>query len=191
MCARLDWEVRGRENLPQGAALIAMKHQSAWDTLAAPVLFAMPAVVIKRELGWIPFYGWFAMKAGSIALNRGGGAAALRRMMGDAARAAALGRPIVIFPEGTRAAIGARPDYQPGVYALYRHLGLPLVPVAVNSGLYWSRREFEKRPGRIVVEILPPIAPGGERRAVMAALEDAIESATARLVAEGQTRGIE
>ena len=101
-------------------------------------------------------------------------------------RAAALGRPIVIFPEGTRTAPGTRRPYHPGVAALYRQLGLPLVPVAVNSGLYWGRRHFLKRPGRIIVEILPPIPPGGDRRAVMAELEARIEGATERLVAEGR-----
>jgi 1-acyl-sn-glycerol-3-phosphate acyltransferase len=184
LCAGLDWEVRGRANLPRGPCLIAMKHQSAWDTLAVPVLFDLPAIVIKRELGWIPFYGWYARHAGMIALDRSGAANALRRMLAEAAAAVANGRPIVIFPEGTRTAVGAKPRYLPGVFAVYRELNLPLVPVAVNSGLYWGRRAFVKRPGRIVVEILPPIPSGGTRREVMATLETAIETATASLVAE-------
>lgn len=183
-CCGVTFELRGRENLPDGPAIIAMKHQSAWDTLAAPVIFVRPAIVIKRELGSIPFYGWYALKAGSIPIDRGAGASALRSLLAGGVRAAAEGRKIIIFPEGTRTAVGAAPDYQPGVYALYRRLGLPLVPVAVNSGLFWGRRHFTKRPGRIVVEILPPIPPGGERRAVMAALETAIEGATARLVVD-------
>ena len=182
-CCGVTFEVRGRENLPDGPAIVAMKHQSAWDTLAAPVIFRRPAIVIKRELGWIPFYGWYALKAGMIPIDRAAGPTALRHLVAGAERAASEGRKIIIFPEGTRTAVGAAPAYQPGVYALYRRLGLKLVPVAVNSGLYWGRRHFTKRPGRIVVAILPPIAPGGERRAVMAALESAIEDATARLVA--------
>lgn len=181
-CVGLDHEVRGREHLPAGPVLIAMKHQSAWDTFAAPLLFRNPAVVIKRELGWIPFYGWYALKAGSIPVDRSGGAKALRRMVAASERALAEGRPIFVFPEGTRSAVGARVPYQPGIGALYRALGVPLVPVAVNSGLYWGRRHFLKRPGRITVEILPAIAPGGERRAVLAELERRIEAATARLV---------
>jgi len=180
-CVGLGYEVRGRENLPAGPVIVAMKHQSAWDTLAAPVIFDRPVIVLKRELGWIPFYGWYALKAGMIPIDRGGGASALRSMVARSAKAVAERRPIVVFPEGTRTAVGAPPAYQPGIFALYRQLGLPLVPVAVNSGLYWGRRQFTKRPGRIVVEILPPIAPGGERRAVMAALETAIETACARL----------
>jgi 1-acyl-sn-glycerol-3-phosphate acyltransferase len=181
----LDYEVRGRENLPAGqGAIVAMKHQSAWDTLVLPVLFGDPAVVLKRELMLIPFYGWYARHAGAIPVDRGAGAAALRRMVVDARRVAAEGRPIVIFPEGTRTAVGARKPYQPGVAALYGQLDLPLVPVAVNSGLYWGRRAFLKRPGRIVVEILPPIPPGAaDRRAVLKQLEARIEEATARLVA--------
>ncbi len=182
-CCGVTWEVRGREHLPDGPAIVAMKHQSAWDTLAAPVIFPLPAIVLKRELGWVPFYGWYALKAGMIAIDRRAGANALRAMLAQAERAAADGRKIIIFPEGTRTAVGAAPAYQPGVYALYRRLDLPLVPVAVNSGLLWGRRTFAKRPGKITVEILPPIPPGGERRMVMAALEHAIEDATARLVA--------
>jgi 1-acyl-sn-glycerol-3-phosphate acyltransferase len=177
----LRHEVRGRANLPQGPCIIAMKHQSAWDTLAAPVIFDRPVVVMKRELGWIPLYGWYVRKAGMVPIDRAAGPAALRGMVAAASEAAAAGRPIIIFPEGTRRAPGAPPAYQPGVFALYRQLGLALVPVAVNSGRFWGRRSLLKRPGRIVVEILPPIAPGGDRRGVMRALETAIETASARL----------
>jgi 1-acyl-sn-glycerol-3-phosphate acyltransferase len=185
VCVGLDYEVRGGEHLPTGPALIAMKHQSAWDTFAAPVIFRNVAMVIKRELGWIPFYGWYALKAGMIPIDRSGGAGALKRMVAASEKALAAGRPILIFPEGTRSAVGARVPYQPGVGALYRQLGVPLVPVAVNSGLYWGRRQVLKRSGRITVEILPAIAPGGERRAVMAELENRIEEATARHVGAG------
>jgi 1-acyl-sn-glycerol-3-phosphate acyltransferase len=182
----LTHEVRGRENLPKGPAIIAMKHQSAWDTFAVAVIFDDPAIVLKKELIWIPFYGWYLWKAGMISVDRGAGALALRRLVAASKAAAALGRPIVIFPEGTRTAPGTRRPYQPGVAALYRQLELPLVPVAVNSGVFWGRRRFLKRPGRIAVEILPPIAPGGDRRTVMAELETRIEAATARLVAEAE-----
>lgn len=185
-CVGLDHEVRGREHLPAGPMIIAMKHQSAWDTFAAPVIFRNVVMVIKRELGWIPFYGWYALKAGMIPIDRTGRAKALRRMVAGSEKALAQGRPILIFPEGTRSAAGARVPYQQGVAALYRQLGVPLVPVAVNSGLYWGRRHFLKRPGRIVVEILPPIAPGEERHAVMAELEKCIEEASARLASAVQ-----
>jgi len=183
----LSHEVRGRENLPKGPAIIAMKHQSAWDTLAMPVIFEDVAVVIKRELLFVPLYGWYSKRAGSIAVDRSGGAAALKRMLASAKAAADDGRLIAIFPEGTRTAVGERRPYHPGVAALYTQLELPLVPVAVNSGLFWGRRAFLKRPGRIVVEILPPIAPGLPRRAMMRELEERIETATARLVAAGES----
>ncbi|HKW52405.1 MAG TPA: lysophospholipid acyltransferase family protein [Stellaceae bacterium] len=185
-CAGLTHEVLGAANLPPGPAIIAMKHQSAWDTLAVPVVFADPAIVLKRELMLIPFYGWYLWKAGMIAIDRGAGASALKRMVASGEAVAADGRAIVIFPEGTRTAPGAQQPYQPGVAALYRQLGLPLVPVAVNSGVFWGRRHFAKRPGRITIEILRAIPPGGERRAVMAELESRIEAATARLVALGR-----
>jgi 1-acyl-sn-glycerol-3-phosphate acyltransferase len=181
-CAGLDHEVLGRERLPQGPVLIAMKHQSAWDTFAVPVIFRDPAMVIKRELGWIPIYGWYALKAGMIPIDRAARASALKSMVAASAKALAEGRPVFIFPEGTRTPVGVRIPYQPGVVALYRQLGVPLVPVAVNSGVFWGRRRFLRRPGRITVEILPAIAPGGERHAVLVELERRIETATARLV---------
>jgi 1-acyl-sn-glycerol-3-phosphate acyltransferase len=166
-----------------------MKHQSAWDTLILPVVLGDPAVVIKRELLWLPFYGWYAARAGSIPIDRRGGAGTLRRMVAAAREAAAAARPIVIFPEGTRTAPGQRLTYQPGVAALYQSLGLPLVPAAVNSGLYWGRRSFVKRPGRIVLSFLEPIPPGLPRREVMRELESRIEEATAALEREATARG--
>jgi 1-acyl-sn-glycerol-3-phosphate acyltransferase len=183
----LTGEVRGRENIPPGGCLIAMKHQSAWDTLMLPPLLGDPAVVIKRELRYVPFYGWYATRAGSIFIDRKGGAGALRRMITSAKRAIEAGRPVVIFPQGTRTAPGEPTEahpYQPGVAALYRELDVPLVPVAVNSGLYWGRRAFMKRPGRIVAQFLEPIPPGRPRREVMAELEARIEAASTALVQE-------
>jgi 1-acyl-sn-glycerol-3-phosphate acyltransferase len=187
----LGSEIRGRENIPQGACLIAMKHQSMFDTLMLPPLLGDPAVVIKRELQYVPFYGWYATRAGSIFIDRKGGAGALRRMVATAKRAIAAGRPVVIFPQGTRTAPGEpieNTPYQPGIAALYRELAVPLVPAAVNSGLYWGRRAFMKRPGRIVVQFLEPIPPGLPRREVMATLETRIENATAALEREASYR---
>jgi 1-acyl-sn-glycerol-3-phosphate acyltransferase len=182
----LDYRIRGLERLPSHGCIIAMKHQSAWDTLILPAVLKNPAVVLKRELLLLPFYGWYAARAGSIAINRKAGAAALRRMVAAARPIAAQARPIVIFPEGTRVAPGARLPYQPGVAALYQALALPLVPAAVNSGLFWGRRSFLKRPGRIVLEFLEPIPPGWPRRRLMAELEQRVETATAALLHETQ-----
>src|SRR5947207_10003323 len=165
-----------------------MKHQSAWDTLILPVILDDFAVVVKRELFLVPFYGWYAARAGSIAINRGGGARALRGMVAAARQAVAAGRPVVIFPEGTRTAPGQRLAYQPGVAALYQALGLPVVPAAVNSGLFWGRRSFVKRPGRITLAFLGPLPPGLPRRQLMGELEARIEAATAALEREALGR---
>jgi 1-acyl-sn-glycerol-3-phosphate acyltransferase len=186
--AGITWEVRGSHHIPAGPALFAFKHQSAWETLAVPVLLPAPAMVIKRELFWVPFYGWFAKRAGMIGIDRSAGSRALRRMLQAARRAKADGRPVVIFPQGTRTVPrirgGAAKPYQPGVAALYGELDLPAVPVALNSGLFWGRRAFRKEPGRIIVEYLPPIAPGLAKREFLRRLEGAIEQASARLEAE-------
>ena len=181
----LDGEIRGLEHIPSGPSIIAMKHQSAWDTLILPLILDDFAVVLKRELLFVPFYGWYAARAGSIAIDRRGGAGALRHMVRAARRAAAAGRPVVIFPEGTRTAPGQRLIYQPGVAALYQALGLPVVPAAVNSGLFWGRRSFVKRPGRITLAFLEPIPPGLPRRRLMRELEGRIEAGTAALEREG------
>jgi 1-acyl-sn-glycerol-3-phosphate acyltransferase len=181
----LSYEVRGSNNLPTGAVIVALKHQSAWDTIALWVLIEKPAIVLKRSLARIPVFGWYMRRGKAIIVDREAGAKALRPMVAAARSAVAEGRPIAIFPEGTRTPVGAGGSYQPGVAALYKQLGLPLVPVALNSGLFWGRRSFLKRPGRILVEFLPAIEPGLDRRHVMAELERRIEQATAVLVAEG------
>lgn len=186
----LGCEVRGRERLPPGGYILALKHQSAWDALIVPIVLGDPAVVVKRELLWFPIYGWYAARSGSIGIDRRGGAGALRRMVAAARPVIAAGRPVVIFPQGTRAAPGLSLPYQPGVAALYQALGVPLVPAAVNSGLYWGRRSFLKRKGRIVLEFLDPIAPGWPRKTLMSEIERRIESATAALVREGETAGV-
>ncbi len=182
----LRHRVEGRENLPEGPAIVASKHQSAWETFAFALLLRDPAIVLKRELLWIPFYGWSLARIGMIGIDRAAGARALRALTDAAKRRAAAGRPILVFPEGTRVAPGARRPYQAGIYALYRALDLPVVPVALDSGLFWPRRKLSKRPGVITVRFLPAIAPGLDRRAFMTELESRIEGATDRLLtAEG------
>ncbi len=181
---RLRHEVRGLDNLPREPCIIASKHQSAWDTLVYCLLVDGPGFVVKRELLWIPLYGWYIRHAGCIPIDREGGAAALKTMIREARRALERGRYIVIFPEGTRVAPGARRPYHPGVAALYSQLEVPVVPAALNSGLFWGRRAFHKKPGRIVVEFLEPIAPGLSRPEFMATLEHRLEAASARLLAD-------
>ena len=176
------YEVRGP--LPEGGVLVASKHQSMWDTIVMTAILKDPAMVLKRELLWIPFYGWYAQKAKMIAIDRGAASAAIRRLVSQGKAAIAAGRPIVIFPEGTRSAPGSKLEYKPGVAALYRQLGTACIPAAVNSGLFWGRRGFSRRPGTIVLEFLEPIPAGLDRKSFMETLETRVETATARLVAE-------
>jgi 1-acyl-sn-glycerol-3-phosphate acyltransferase len=180
----LTHEVRGAENLPSEPAIVALKHQSAWDTLFLPILLKDPAIIAKRELLRIPIFGWYLWRGGVIAIDRKSAATALRQIVEGARKAKAEGRSIAIFPEGTRSAVGGHLPYQPGIAALYSQLGLPIVPVALNSGLFWPRNSYMKKPGRVMVEILPPIPPGQDRRQVISELQSRIESATDRLVAE-------
>jgi 1-acyl-sn-glycerol-3-phosphate acyltransferase len=153
---------------------------SMWDTMALYLVLDQPAIVLKRELLRIPFYGWYVWKATAIAIDRAAGASALRKMSAAARRVLDEGRPILIFPEGTRQKPGAPPDYKPGVAGLYALLDAECVPVALNSGVYWTG--FLKRPGTIVLEFLEPIAPGLKRDAFMSLLENRIETATNRLL---------
>jgi 1-acyl-sn-glycerol-3-phosphate acyltransferase len=178
----LTHRIVGRENLPAGPAILASKHQSSWETLSFTLLFDDIAIVLKRELLFIPVVGWAMARAGNIAVTRGDGASALRGLVKQAKAAIADGRSIVIFPEGTRVAPGDIKPYQVGTAALYRQLGVPVVPIALNSGLFWGRRKWIKRPGVLTLEILPPIQPGLSRDAFMNALQDKIEGTTARLV---------
>lgn len=180
----LRYEIRGKNNLPPGPVIIASKHQSAWDTIIWHLEVPDPAVVMKRELLSIPVYGWYCRHTRQIPIDRGAGASALKHMLHDAAAARDLDRHIIIFPEGTRVAPGQSGSYHPGAAALYRHLGVPVVPVAVNSGLFWGRNAFRKHPGTIVLEYLEPIPPGLDRKSFQARLQDSIESATRRLEQE-------
>lgn len=179
-------EVRGLSNIPPGACLVAGKHQSFWETFAILPLVDDPAVVLKKELTYIPFFGWFIYKFRMIPVERSAGTQALRALMDAAEQAVSDGRQVVIMPEGTRRAPDDPPDYKPGAAAVYGRLGVACVPFALNSGLFWSRRQFLRRPGTIVISFLQPIPPGLPRKQFQARLEDAIETETAKLVAEGR-----
>ena len=167
---------------PKGGVLVASKHMSMWDTLALYVALDDPGIVLKRELLRIPFYGWYLAKAAAIPIDRSAKADALRRMTHAAKRVLAEGRPILIFPEGTRKEPGMPPDYKPGVAGLYSLLDVACVPVALDSGRYW--RGFFKYPGTIKLQFLEPIPPGLKRAAFMRELETRIEDATNRLLME-------
>ena len=184
----LKLEVRGHDKLPRTACLVASKHQSAWETFALIPLFRDPALLMKRELFWIPFHGWFSKKFEMIPVDRDKGPAALRAMLRETRKRVVDGREIIIFPEGTRRPPGAPPDYKTGVVLLYEALGIPCVPVALNSGLFWPRRSLLRRPGTIVVEFLDPIPPGLPKSEFLSRLIDSIETASNRLLAEAKTK---
>jgi 1-acyl-sn-glycerol-3-phosphate acyltransferase len=186
--AGIRYEIRGEEYRPKESVIYAAKHQSAWDVIAFKVLVPDCAYVLKRELFWIPLWGWYVWRCGMIGIDRKGGGAVLKTMAKTAVEILKTGRSIVVFPQGTRTPPGAQRPYLPGVAALYMGTDVPVVPVALNSGTFWPRRTFRKNPGKIIVEFLPPIPPGLRRREFMKTLEERIETATARLEAEAQGR---
>jgi 1-acyl-sn-glycerol-3-phosphate acyltransferase len=179
-------EYRGLEKLPKGPLIVAAKHQSTWETFALLWLFDDFTFIVKRELMWIPIFGWCMWKGGMVPVDRGAGSQALAAMTLHARDKVRSGRQLIIFPEGTRRPAGAEPRYKFGVVHLYAELGVPCVPIALNSGLFWPRRKFLRYPGTIVVEILDPIPPGLDKNTFFARLQNDIETATARLVAEGR-----
>ena len=184
-----DVEFSGLDRIPPGPLIVAAKHQSFWETLAFLLVFSRPTYVVKRELMWIPLFGWFMAKGRMVPVDRGGRRQALKAMTRRAREELARGRQIIIFPEGTRRAPGAPPAYKSGIAHLYAETGVPCLPVALNSGLYWERRSFKRYPGTIRVEFLDPIAPGLDKETFLARLEHDIETATARLVAEAEREG--
>jgi 1-acyl-sn-glycerol-3-phosphate acyltransferase len=177
-------EVRGREHIPQGGYIVASKHQSAWETLKLVELFPRPSFILKRQLLWVPLFGWYLMKARMVPVHRGKGSEALEAMTARAKRAIAEGRQIVIFPEGTRRPPLAPPEYRYGVTRLYRDLDVQCLPVALNSGVFWPRRSITQHRGAIVMECLAPIAPGLPPERFTEVLKEKLEAATAALVEE-------
>lgn len=175
-------EIRGRQFIPQGGGLIAAKHQCMLDTMALWPTLPGAAYVSKKELVSIPFYGWYLLKAGTLVVDRDGGAAALAKMLRDAKARVAEGRPVLIYPEGTRTPPGETIDYKPGVAGLYRDLGVACVPMATNSGVHWPAHGFLRRPGVIVYEFLEPIPSGLKRAEFMRELRTRIETASSALL---------
>lgn len=184
----IDSEERGRENIPDGPVIFAAKHQSAWDTLWLSSAHPFCAFVLKQELIRYPIWGWYLLRLGMIPIDRSKGMVSLRKITKAAGKLAGKGRSILIFPQGTRTPPGADRHYLAGVAAIYKGANVPVVPIALNSGLFWPRKLMDKQPGTITVEYLKPIEPGLNRKTFMKMLEERIEPATARLEAEAMER---
>jgi 1-acyl-sn-glycerol-3-phosphate acyltransferase len=179
-------EFRGTDKIPKGPLIVASKHQSMWETFALLPFFDQPLYILKSELKWIPLFGWYAIKADMIDVERDAGARALRNMTRRAGEAVREGRQLIIFPEGTRRPVEAPPRYKHGVAQVYKQSGVACLPVALNSGLFWPRRNFMRYPGTLVVEFLDPLPPGLARDELIDRMRDAIESATDRIVKDAR-----
>jgi 1-acyl-sn-glycerol-3-phosphate acyltransferase len=179
-------EFRGVEKIPKGPLIVASKHQSMWETISLLRFFEAPFFVVKRELKFIPIFGLFIIKTDMVAIDRSKGGRAMLAVMRRAEQEVKHGRQFVIFPEGTRTAPGAPPHYKAGIGLIYADCGVPVLPVALNSGLFWPRRTFMRYPGTLVVEFLDPIPPGLKRDEFLKRVESTIEEATNRIVATAQ-----
>ncbi|KRA59506.1 acyl-phosphate glycerol 3-phosphate acyltransferase [Caulobacter sp. Root655] len=177
-------EVRGREHLPAGPALIAAKHQSMFDVFAQFALLPDACLVMKKELLRVPLFGWYGLKAGMIVVDRAGHSMALKKLVRDTVDRMKETRQVVIFPEGTRGDVGVGGDYKPGIAALYRELDLPVTPLALNCGVHWPKG-FLRPPGTIVFEYLPAIPAGLKRGEFMREVQTRIDAATKALEDEG------
>ena len=182
----IEHEIIGAENIPSGGAIVASKHQSAWETFTMAAILPDPTFVLKRELQWIPLFGWYTWKAKLIPIDRSARKAALDHVTEVGHERMKANRQLIIYAEGTRRAVDAPPNYKYGVAHLYGELNVPCVPVALNSGLYWPRRSLRFTPGKVRIEFLAPILPGMEKIAFLKELETQIETATNRLVAQGR-----
>ncbi|WP_230534311.1 lysophospholipid acyltransferase family protein [Microvirga roseola] len=178
--------ITGQEKIPPGGALVAAKHQSFLETFTLVTILDDPTYILKRELMWIPLFGWYLAKARCVPVNRRAGSLALIQMTARAREEAQHGRQIIIFPEGTRRPPGAPPAYKYGVAHLYQNLGFPCIPIAMNSGLYWPRRQFIRRPGTVRIEVLDFIPPGLPREEFFQLVQEQIETASNRLYEEGR-----
>jgi 1-acyl-sn-glycerol-3-phosphate acyltransferase len=177
----VSYQVRGMEHLPQGGCLLAVKHQSVWDTCALFAIFERPVYVLKSELMLIPFFGWALARLGCIPVKRGTGKSALDNMIHGTRIALAQDKQVVIFPEGTRTMVGQPANYKSGISHLYTALQVACIPVALNSGVLWARHTFLRPPGIISVQVLAPIPPGLDRKEMFDLLVGQIEQAAGRL----------
>ncbi len=175
-------EYRGVEKIPAGPLIVASKHQSMWETFALLQFFDQPLYILKRELLWIPFFGWYLWKAEMIGIDRTSGGRSLLEMARRAREGVKGGRQLIIFPEGTRTAVDAPPRYKNGVGLIYAGCDAPCIPVALNSGLFWPRRNFMRYPGTLVVEFLDPLPAGLPRDEFNTRISTTIEQASRRLI---------
>lgn len=183
----LDLEIRGLENLPTDTPyIIASKHQSAYETLKLPFMerLGYPVIVLKKELTKLPVWGLYPKRMGLIAIDRSAGMESMRAMIAGCRAAMDSGRNVIIFPQGTRVAPGAIEDYKPGLAKIYKDLNVPIVPMALNTGVYWGRNAFIKKPGKIIFEFLPPLPAGESPLKTMKVLEEQLEAASDKLVQE-------
>uniref|UniRef100_UPI00078555D4 lysophospholipid acyltransferase family protein n=1 Tax=Aureimonas sp. AU4 TaxID=1638163 RepID=UPI00078555D4 len=172
----------GQEHMPAGPLIVAAKHQSFWEVIAILPEVEKPTFILKKELMRIPVFGWYARRMGMIPVDRRRRGAVLPSLLAGAERAVREGRQIVIFPEGTRSAPGAQPNYRPGIHFLYEKLRIPVAPMALNSGLFWPRQAVRRQPGTIRAEFLEPIAPGLERETFVATLRERVEARSLELM---------
>lgn len=187
----LDWvvglrlQVVGGEHLPDGPCIVVAKHQSAFETVVFHTVLANPVYVLKKELTRIPLFGRYLVASGQVAVDRSAGASALKSMVDGVGKALASGRQVIIFPEGTRTPPGTERAFHPGIYALYKAFPeTPIVPMALNSGMFWGRHRFVKYPGTVTFEFLPPMPPGLERKAFMAEIKARINDRSQALSEE-------
>ena len=178
---QIDVEFRGLEHLKGGPHLIACKHQSVWETAMIETLVPECAIILKRELTWIPFFGQLLVVSGMISINRKSSKKVMDQLIQGARERFQAGRSVWIFPEGTRRSPGDAPRYKQGIYMLYHDLNMPVIPVALNSGYFWGRRQFIKKPGKIILEVLSPIPVGLEKQEFLKTLEERIETTSNRL----------
>ncbi|MGD9637437.1 MAG: lysophospholipid acyltransferase family protein [Alphaproteobacteria bacterium] len=179
--AGIDLEIRGVENIPQTGAIIASKHQSAMETFFFHTILKRCVYVLKRELLMVPLFGWSLAKSGCIGIDRKAGGKAMKKMLNGCKKALGKNNQVIIFPEGTRRMPDASPDYQPGIALIYSACNVPVVPVALNSGLFWPKRSFIKKKGKIIIEFLKPIDVGMDKRNFMKKLEEEIETNSNKL----------
>ena len=171
----LEIEVRGEKNIQKGAAIYASKHQSAVETYFMTSILKKATFIFKIELTHIPFFGWAIRFYGSVPVNRSGGSKAMKQMLNEAKKLLAKGMSIIIFPEGTRTKPGEAGEYKPGAAFLYQNTDVPVVPVALNSALFWAKKSFLRKPGKIIIEFLPSVPRGLDKREFMSFLKSRIE----------------